>query len=1149
MSPVAHKTRNLLAVFSLRGGRLRKRGRGVVSYAPSLMVAASAAVLGSLFALSAPSFARPLDRLKIAAVDDVVAGDEGWIIAIDDVAADAGGWITAVDDAAAVGRGGIAAYAAEAGSGFAAFGDVAIEAGGGIAAFGKVEEEIATLAIGHEGEISADDSAAITTTIITRQKQRCGAYIVYFRYLCAPADHIITVTPSETAIVPNIGVTTLTTDFGTFAISTDTDKDGDVTTTVVRAVDGEWHDSLIVNGSRFFRGLSRINGAGTADGEDIDTLSHITIIGTGTADGEDVGATTSIATSGNVVGGVSGVYGHRSENGHIDVVNNADVNDVRYGIQFTREGKGELDILNSGKITGAEYGIHARHIGDKGDLRIRTENRESGLGNEIVSSHEGIFAQHDGEGDIMVYVESGGKVVSEEYSGVFVEHNGEGRIDVLIQGETRGGQAGVSVVQNRRQGGFVDIWVGPEAEVHGDLVGIQIDTNETGGWFKIDVAGKVSSAENGNAVVIGNGGSSNYLTLRPGFSLDGAAVSNGERRLQGTLQLSGQSFSGPVVRGVLDLSTQEFRGFRTFKNFGHWEVTGEASEDEAFQQASSWGNLRFSDVDFRMQHRHYPGFEEFERFSFIGTLEIVGSNRLRGGLQLGGKIVFEPDSSLTISENYASGSYRESQGVVFNADLAKQSMGKLIIEGDAYEQRGRVSMHVSEGAAAVLVETAALVEVRGYAQSNGFEGEETIGAFDYVLDYESVGRVLPVPSYDLDRYLDDLRDDVDDHYSDLEDDVRDRHRVLINGLSSDYHEAVRNKSLNREELEGMRQTIREARKAQREALDEVQKAYAEASSNIPSGRSDFSGFHTWRFRRDGLAASTAPLSLIVAAVSDSISAEIDKGDNTEGGTWAKQQNSFVSLESGAITGSRSRMEDNRVHFGLDVPAASFMGGDMIVGASMWQGSSISDVSSPVGNGGIDVESHAAALTASWQSPDGFYVDGQTRYARFLSDISAEGLSLVQDNEGTGVSASVETGYRFAAPLGGMDFHLSPQMELVWSRVDFEDFTGPHNELVSLEDGDLVRGRLGLSWDSEWRAVGGSGHVYGGVNLRGALDGRTSVNVSGFSLVSEQRGLSVDGRLGVSYEWDEGYAFHGEAVALRREGVGEVRANLGVRIDF
>ena len=97
--------------------------------------------LAVLFVLPTPSFARSVDELTIAAIDDVVAGDEGWIIAIDDVAADAGGWITAVDNVTASGGVGIAAYAAEAGGGFAAFGDVAIDASGSVVAFGKVEDD------------------------------------------------------------------------------------------------------------------------------------------------------------------------------------------------------------------------------------------------------------------------------------------------------------------------------------------------------------------------------------------------------------------------------------------------------------------------------------------------------------------------------------------------------------------------------------------------------------------------------------------------------------------------------------------------------------------------------------------------------------------------------------------------------------------------------------------------------------------------------------------------------------------------------------------------------------------------------------------------------------------------------------------------
>ena len=267
----------------------------------------------------------------------------------------------------------------------------------------------------------------------------------------------------------------------------------------------------------------------------------------------------------------------------------------------------------------------------------------------------------------------------------------------------------------------------------------------------------------------------------------------------------------------------------------------------------------------------------------------------------------------------------------------------------------------------------------------------------------------------------------------------------------------------------------------------------------------------------------------------------------EGGLWAEQRSSRTLLKSS--TGGLLRKEGDHVHFGFDLPAQRFMGGDVALGAGVLQEISMSDVSSSTVEGSIGIESHSASLRASWQSPFGFYVDGQTWYTRFSSDISMEGRSLIQDNEGTSMSATAELGYHFTFPLGRMNFGVVPQMQLIWSSVGFDNFVGSRGESVSLEDGELMTGRLGLSWDGEWHDVGGSGRVYGGMNLRDALDGRTAVNISGASLVSKQNDLSVDGRLGVSYEWDDGYSIYGEAKASREGDVEEVRANLGASIEF
>ena len=281
--------------------------------------------------------------------------------------------------------------------------------------------------------------------------------------------------------------------------------------------------------------------------------------------------------------------------------------------------------------------------------------------------------------------------------------------------------------------------------------------------------------------------------------------------------------------------------------------------------------------------------------------------------------------------------------------------------------------------------------------------------------------------------------------------------------------------------------------------------------------------HEWGFVNQGLSDAAKKTSKIADELSDKI--ETPPANNPdkkpELGLWGEQNGSHTTI-------------------GLNALTTSLMGGDMVVGTSVSRNFSTSN--------NIDVESQVTALAASWER-NGFYAGGQTRYARFTSDVSTDRLSVVRDNDGTGVNASVDLGYRFALPFDGVDFQVAPQMQLVWSRVNFDDFVGPHGERVSLEDGDLTTGRLGLSWDGEWQGAGGFGRIYGGMNLRSAVDGKTSVNISGVSIANERKGLSVDGKLGLSYEWDEGYAVHGEVSALRDDDADEVRADLGVRISF
>ena len=207
--------------------------------------------------------------------------------------------------------------------------------------------------------------------------------------------------------------------------------------------------------------------------------------------------------------------------------------------------------------------------------------------------------------------------------------------------------------------------------------------------------------------------------------------------------------------------------------------------------------------------------------------------------------------------------------------------------------------------------------------------------------------------------------------------------------------------------------------------------------------------HKWKFRR---GAELSDSSNQGGSYQEDLTAEVDTeeeitldpddedGDNGlglradvrghEGSVWGRQQSLRTSSGPRIFAVRGSRKEDHRVHFGYETPAMGFMGGDIIVRTSMSRGLSISDVFTSSGRNRINMESDAVALSALWQSPVGFYAGGQTRYVRSSSNISAGGFALARDNEGVGIGASAKAGYRFAVPLGGMEFSVAPQVQLL-----------------------------------------------------------------------------------------------------------------------
>ena len=211
---------------------------------------------------------------------------------------------------------------------------------------------------------------------------------------------------------------------------------------------------------------------------------------------------------------------------------------------------------------------------------------------------------------------------------------------------------------------------------------------------------------------------------------------------------------------------------------------------------------------------------------------------------------------------------------------------------------------------------------------------------------------------------------------------------------------------------------------------------------------------------------------------------------------------------------------------------------------------------------IATNSFGAVLGATW-SRRGFYVDGQLGYSRLENGIEdAEGNTLANPGADS-YSVALEIGrvLRFGNVNIGDDFgeisesvgmgdftlrrvRLVPSAQLAWNDVNFNDYVSTAGTPVSLDDGDVLYGRVGVLAQSRWNGVGLHARVHAIV----PLDGEVSTRVDGVEMFSKREDLAADIGLGALYEWD------GDAVStgVSTQQGGEVEgyaANIGFKYAF
>jgi len=258
--------------------------------------------------------------------------------------------------------------------------------------------------------------------------------------------------------------------------------------------------------------------------------------------------------------------------------------------------------------------------------------------------------------------------------------------------------------------------------------------------------------------------------------------------------------------------------------------------------------------------------------------------------------------------------------------------------------------------------------------------------------------------------------------------------------------------------------------------------------------------------------------------------------NTPGtyGMWGRIEGTRTASDPARSTSHAHRDTDLwKLQTGFDFGLHQGAEGALVGGVNISYGKALADIASPYGRGKVDATGAGIGATLTWYGAGGFYVDGQAQVTWFDSDITSttEGRKDVKGNNGHGYVLSAETGNRYQL---GNGFSLTPQVQLVYSRVDFDSFTDPFGARVSLYDGDSLRGRFGVSLDHEAQWVASDGtksrsHLYAIANLYNEFLDGSKINVDDVRFATRDERLWAGIGIGGTYEWANGaYAFYGNA---------------------
>jgi len=245
--------------------------------------------------------------------------------------------------------------------------------------------------------------------------------------------------------------------------------------------------------------------------------------------------------------------------------------------------------------------------------------------------------------------------------------------------------------------------------------------------------------------------------------------------------------------------------------------------------------------------------------------------------------------------------------------------------------------------------------------------------------------------------------------------------------------------------------------------------------------------------------------------------------------WTRIEGAHGHVEGVSTTGTSYDSNRYLVQAGIDGLLAETGAGRLIGGINAQYGRVNADIGSSLGNGTNATVAYGGGATLTWYGSNGMYIDGQASVSRLSSDVAADAVGkLVDGNQGLGYAFSIEAGRKLS--VGG-NWSVTPQAQLAYTSVDFDDFADPFGAKVSLVSGDSLKGRIGLALDYDAGGGASRSHVYGIANLTYEFLDGTAVDVAGTRIAFEPDSFGAELGIGGTYRWAGGkYALYGEALA-------------------